>query len=93
VSADEFALSGTQSEEPADGPFKTFNVPSGRVCLPNINAKERRKRLTAGVIQMGIGLVILSALLALGADRWWRLILLPFFAGGASGFFQWRDHT
>ena len=66
--------------------------PAGAVCIPNINTAERRKRLAFGLIQLLISLVILAALLAFGVSRWWRL-LLPFYLGAASGFFQWRDHT
>jgi hypothetical protein len=83
---------GSQSEEP-DGPFKRFNVSPGRVCIPNINASERRKRLNGGIITVLIGLVVLGGLLAFGAGRPWRLVLLPIFWSAAVGFFQWRDRT
>ena len=66
---------------------------SGAVCTPNINTAERRKRLAFGLIELLVSLAILAVLLAFGVNRWWRLALLPFFAGAASGFFQWRDHT
>jgi prepilin-type N-terminal cleavage/methylation domain-containing protein len=65
----------------------------GAVCIPNINTAERRKRLAFGLIELLVSLAILAVLLAFGVSRWWRLALLPFFAGAASGFFQWRDHT
>ena len=65
----------------------------GEVCIPNISIKERRKRLMSGLIMLVAGLVVLIVLLAAGISVWWRLVLLPFFAGGASGFFQWRDKT
>jgi fatty acid desaturase len=61
--------------------------------VPNINSQERRKRLIAGIIQFAIALIILAVLIATGVDRWWRLPLLLFFMGGASGYFQWRDKT
>jgi hypothetical protein len=74
-----------------------MNVPEfsggGAVCTPNINTAERRKRLAFGVVALLVSLVILAVLLAFGVSRWWRLALLPFFAGAASGYFQWRDHT
>ncbi len=66
---------------------------TSEVCTPNINTRERRKRLAAGVIQFAISLAVLAALIAIGADRWWRLVLLPMFWGAAAGFFQWRDKT
>ena len=66
---------------------------SGDICIPNISPRERRKRLAGGVIQLLISLVVFAVLIAVGADRWWRLILLPMFWGAAGGFFQWRDKT
>jgi len=66
---------------------------TSETCIPNISLRERRKRLAAGVIQFVISLVVLAALIATGTDRWWRLTLLLFFWGAASGFFQWRDKT
>ena len=65
----------------------------GEVCIPNINTRERRKRLASGVIIFAISLLILAALTATGASRWWRLALFLPFAGAATGFFQWRDKT
>jgi hypothetical protein len=67
--------------------------PSGAVCIPNISTAERRKRLVFGLVELLLSLVILAALLAFGVSRWWRLLLLLFFMGASSGFFQWRDHT
>jgi hypothetical protein len=78
---------------PPNSPIQSFDLPSGRVCIPNINAAERRKRLIAGIIPFVLGLVILSALLAFGAARAWRLALMPFFWAATAGFYQWRDHT
>ena len=65
----------------------------GDVCIPNISTSERRKRLVSGVVALLISLVILAGLMAFGAERWWRLILFPFFGAAGSGFFQWRDKT
>ena len=66
---------------------------SGEVCIPNISKAERLKRLAGGMVQMVIALVILLGLMFFGLNRWWRLATLPFLAGSASGFFQWRDKT
>jgi hypothetical protein len=63
------------------------------VCIPNINRRERNKRLAFGAITFVASLVVLGALLALGVSRWWRLLLWPLFAGAGVGFFQWRDKT
>jgi fatty acid desaturase len=66
---------------------------TGAVCIPNISTAERRKRMAFGGVQLLISLAILAVLLAFGVSRWWRLVLLPFFMGASSGFFQWRDKT
>jgi len=63
------------------------------ICIPNINARERRKRLTNGLIILLVTLAILAALVFAGVSPWWRLALFPLFFAGFSGYFQWRDHT
>ncbi len=70
-----------------------LKIETGAVCIPNINTKERRKRLAAGGVQFAFTLGILAALSFFGVSRWWRLLLFPLFAGSASLYFQWRDHT
>lgn len=65
----------------------------GHVCIPNISTRERRSRLLAGMIQFGVSLAILSALMVRRVNRWWRLPLFLGFGGAASGYFQWRDKT
>ncbi len=66
---------------------------NGIPCVPNISRRERRVRLISAVINFGLGVAILAALMAAGASRWWRLPLFPLFWAGAIGFFQWRDKT
>jgi hypothetical protein len=63
------------------------------ICIANISPRERRKRLVAGIVQLVITLAILSALVAAGVDRLWRLPLVLLFWGAAIGYFQWRDQT
>ena len=75
------------------GQTPTGGSEMGEECVPNINSRERRKRLAGGVIAFVISLAVLAVLMTTGADRWWRLALLPLFWGAASGFFQWRDRT
>jgi len=60
---------------------------------PNINPIERRKRLVAGLIMLGVSLVVLTSLVATGVSIWWRLAHFPLFTGAALGYFQWRDKT
>ncbi len=69
------------------------NVAINDACTPNISTLERRKRLFGGIVAFVIALAVLTALIATGASRWWRLALYPLFAGATSGFFQWRDKT
>lgn len=65
----------------------------GEVCISNISPAERRKRLLGGVIGFVIALVVLAMLIAISADRLWRLPLFLLFFGAANGYFQWRDKT
>ncbi len=65
----------------------------GEVCIANISTSERRKRLAFGVFALVVSLVLLGVLMASGASRWWRLILLPLLFGAGTGFFQWHDKT
>ncbi len=86
-------MAGSGSTQDAAGPTPTGGSEAGEVCIPNISRRERRKRLIAGVIQFAIGLAVLAVLIALGANRWWRLPLFLMFWGAAGRFFQWRDKT
>jgi hypothetical protein len=71
----------------------TATLPEAQVCIPNINPRERRRRLVAGIIPLAIALVVLAILMIAGVNRWWRLLLLPLFWAAATGYFQWRDKT
>jgi hypothetical protein len=62
-------------------------------CIANISPLERQKRLRFGITQFIISLVVLSVLIAFGADRLWRLPLLFLFWASAVGYFQARDKT
>jgi len=62
-------------------------------CIPNISKAERRKRLTFGIIGLVFSLGVLAVLIATGADRAWRVVMLPLFWGATTGFFQWWDKT
>jgi hypothetical protein len=67
--------------------------PAGEVCIANISPAERKQRLAFGVAQFIVALLALAVLVIMGVERWWRLGLVVFFWGAASGFFQWRDKT
>ena len=65
----------------------------GEACVPNIGPRERRRRLTSGLVAWALAVAVLAALLVLDVARLWRLVLaLPLWAGGL-GFFQHREKT
>ncbi len=65
----------------------------GRTIVPNIGPGERRRRLRIGAAATVAAAVLLGALLALDASRWWRLFLaLPLWIG-ALGILQSRGGT
>jgi hypothetical protein len=66
-------------------------APSQRVV--NIGPGERRKRLSAGIVGLSVGIVLAAVLIALRAPALWRLLLLFPFLFGALGVFQSRDKT
>ena len=63
------------------------------VCIANISPKERQMRKQFGMMQIFLGVVILAAMLLLGADKAWRLPLFFMFSAGASSIFQALDKT
>jgi hypothetical protein len=63
------------------------------VCIANISPKERRMRLNYGIVQFVFGFVVLAVLLAVGADKAWRLSLFVMFASAAVSCFQSFDKT
>lgn len=60
------------------------------VC--NIGPAERKKRLQSGIIAAVVTLVLLVILVAIGAPKGWRLILVLPAAAAASGFLQNAFH-
>lgn len=63
------------------------------VCVPNIGPRERRKRLSAGVVYCGVAIVAFVIMMATGTPRGYRLLLfLPFWGAGA-GVFQYLEKT
>ena len=64
----------------------------GVVC-PNINPRERRKRLVIGIVLFVAALLVLGVMLAFGLDRLWRLPLFGLFAAAAICYFEWQDRT
>jgi hypothetical protein len=60
------------------------------VC--NIGPAERAKRRQSGIIAALIAIVLLVVLIAIGAPRGWRLLLILPASAAASGFLQDRLH-
>jgi hypothetical protein len=59
----------------------------------NIGPRERRKRLSFGVMLLSASLVAAAIMIHAGAARGWRvLLILPLWAA-ALGFFQARERT
>ena len=66
-------------------------TPAKRVI--NIGARERRKRLSVGIVALSVGVVIAVLLVAVRAPLVWRLPLFLLCYVGALGYFQARDKT
>lgn len=59
-------------------------------CAINIGRAERRKRLTVGLVAMAVCALASVLLIADGAPRWWRLMLILPWWTAALGIFQAR---
>lgn len=66
---------------------------SSLTTLPNIGPRQRRVRLTSGVVGIAAGVIGLVALIAFDAPRMWRLLLFFPFGLGALGVLQYRGKT
>jgi hypothetical protein len=66
---------------------------SAPTCVPNIGSRQRRQRLSFGLVSFAASAVILTGLLGTDAPRAARLLAaLPFWAG-ALGVLQHREKT
>jgi hypothetical protein len=64
-----------------------------RPHIPNIDARGRRRRLTAGVATLAGGIALTSAFVVVGV-RWpWALAVWPVFWLAALGVLQAREGT
>jgi hypothetical protein len=61
--------------------------------IANIGTGERRKRLTWGIVALGVGVAIAALLAVIRAPLVWRLPLFFLFLFAALGIFQARDKT
>ncbi len=63
------------------------------IACANIGPRERRKRLTVGILGTLLSLLALAWLLTTGAPWWAALVLLPLSLASATGFLQWRERV
>lgn len=66
---------------------------SRSLLVANIGRAERRKRFVAGIVVLAATAAVAAALLALGAPRPWRLLLIVPIYAGAVLWIQARDRT
>ena len=66
---------------------------SGKVCIPNISPKERKKRAQFAKQYFIFTLVVLGVLLALDVNPLWRLPLFFMFSTATTSFIQSLDKT
>jgi len=59
----------------------------------NIGPREGRRRLRMGLPWIGVGMLLLVALILADAPQAWRLAAFPPLWGGALGYFQFREKT
>jgi hypothetical protein len=65
----------------------------GEVCIANIGAKGRRRRMRFGLMVLAVTAAAGALLIGLDAARLWRaLLFLPLFTG-ATGVFQATEKT
>ena len=65
----------------------------GEVCIANISPKERKKRARFAVQQLVVTLLVLGALVVLGVDPRWRLLLFFMFSAATTSYIQALDKT
>lgn len=80
--------------------FAGFGLPSqqdseerGEVCIANISPKERKKRARFAIRQLLIALFVLGALIVLGVNPLWRLLLFFMFSSATTSYIQALDKT
>ncbi len=63
------------------------------VCFENIGPAGRRKRMLFGVQMLILGLALAVALIIIGVEHGWRLVLFIPFTTATIGFIQARRRT
>ena len=70
-----------------------MDMPNGSHHASNIDERGRRRRLTGGVVWLGLAALGTAAIVALRApDPWSALLVVPF-SLAALGYFQARERT
>jgi hypothetical protein len=81
------------SRQPLQESEEPFEQIDGQVCIANIGPRERRRRLTSGIVLLSLGVGIGAVLVVSHVPSLWRLPLFVLFYAGAAGVFQWREKT
>ena len=63
------------------------------VCIANIGPRERRKRLTFGLVSLALSAAIAAVLVSSSVAVAWRAGLFLPLMGAALGIFQWHRQT
>lgn len=63
------------------------------LCVPNIGPNERRKRLRAGLVHLGVAVLALAVMMVTHTPRGYRLLLILPFWGAGAGVFQYLEKT
>jgi MFS-type transporter involved in bile tolerance (Atg22 family) len=61
--------------------------------VSNITDRGRRRRLTGGIIWLGIASLATAVLAFSRASGWWYALLVLPFSAAALGYFQARERT
>ena len=86
-----YAVLPTNKRPPLDGGVD--EPPAGAVCSENIGPRERALRARFGAQALIFGVVLAVSLVALGADRWWRLLLFFPLSVAVTNWLQARERT
>lgn len=63
------------------------------MCVANIGARGRRRRLMLGLAGFAGAAVLAAGLSLAGAGPWARALVIVPLAAGCYGFFQYREKT
>ena len=74
-------------------PFSNEEEEGGKVCIPNISPKERKKRAQFAIRYFIFTLAVLGVLIAFDVNPLWRLPLFFMFSAATTSYIQALDKT